>query len=212
LIAGLLLTAMAAQAPGPVLVDGVAAVVGTEVITLSEVEAEGRVILLDRAGTGALTQILDDGFRARVLEYIVVQELLAASARRDHRIVVRESAVDKAVSELSKTLAAAGGLPKLLEVTRIAEDDVRAILRRDLAVKKLLTAVLADDSPVPAAEVSRFLEERPAMMADRPLVERRRAAEKELKKQRRDRRFSRYVEGLRKETEVRRVADFGTAG
>lgn len=190
------------------LVDGVAAVVGRRVITRTEVETEGRVVLVNRAGMKGLEQPTDDAFKKSVLEYMVVQELLVQEARRVHGVVIPESEVDKAVAAFRERFPSSDDFRAFLASVASDEEAVRAIVRRDLTVQVLLSRVLVVPSPT-SEEVRRFLEKNPAFLEGAASETRLRAAEDALIREAREERFERYVEELKARTEVRVVATFG---
>lgn len=189
------------------LVDGVAAVVGRRVITRTDVETEGRVVLVNRAGMKGLEQPIDDAFKKSVLEYMVVQELLVQEARRVHGVVVPESEVDKAVAVFRARFPSSDAFRAFLASVASDEEAVRTIVRRDLTVQALLSRVLVVGTPTPD-DVRRFLEKNPTFLADAAEETRLRAAEDALVREARESRFERYVEELKGRTEVRLLASF----
>lgn len=190
------------------LVDGVAAVVGRRVITRTDVETEGRVVLVNRAGMKGLEQPIDDAFRKSVLDYMVVQELLVQEARRVHGVVIPESEVDKAVAAFRARFPTSEDFRAFLTSAASDEEAVRTIVRRDLTVQALLSRVLVVGTPT-AEDVRRFLEKNPTFLEGAIEGTRLRAAEDALVREAREERFERYVEELKGRTEVRVVASFG---
>lgn len=189
------------------LVDGVAAVVGRRVITRTDVETEGRVVLVNRAGMKGLEQPIDDAFRKSVLEYMVVQELLVQEARRVHGVVIPESEVDKAVAVFRARFPSSEDFRAFLGSVASDEEAVRTIVRRDLTVQALLSRVLVVGTPT-SEDVRRWLEKNPAFLEGAADETRLRAAEDALVREAREQRFERYVEELKGRTEVRLLASF----
>lgn len=189
------------------LVDGVAAVVGRRVITRTDVETEGRVVLVNRAGIKGLEQPIDDAFRKSVLDYMVVQELLVQEARRVHGVVIPESEVDKGVAAFRGRFDDTAAFRAFVASVGADEEAVRTIVRRDLTVQALLSRVLVVGTPTDA-DVRRWLEKNPTFLAEVAPETRQRAAGDALVREAREERFIRYVEELKGRTEVRVVATF----
>lgn len=202
-----LLVAGAARAER-VLVDGVAAVVGRRVITLTEVETEGRMVLVNRAGAKGLEQPIDDSFRRSVLDYLLVQELLVQEARRVHGLTISEAEVDKGVATFKARFGGARSFHAFLEETGADEEAVRTIVRRDLTVRALLSRVLEPAPPVADEDARRFLADNPGLLAGASEEIRREAAREAVASREREARFAAYVEGLKQATEVRIVAAY----
>jgi hypothetical protein len=189
------------------LVDGVAAVVGRRVITRTDVETEGRVVLVNRGGMKGLEQPIDDAYKKSVLEYMVVQELLVQEARRVHGVVIPESEVDKAVAVFRARFPNSEAFRAFLTSVASDEEAVRTIVRRDLTVQALLSRVLVVGTPT-GDDVRRWLEKNPGFLDGAAEDTRLRAAEDALVRAAREERFERYVEELKGRTEVRVLASF----
>lgn len=194
-------------------IDAVAAVIERRVVTTSEVQAEARLVLLERAGPVVAQEPLDPQLIAKVLESIVLQELLALEARRTG-IAVREVDIDKSVEAVrarytdTYTANVPGAVPSTapIEATRaffskigVDEELLRSRARRDLAAGALLTKVFAEVK-VTDAEAAALLTSRPELgLGDVN------AAKIALEKERKEQRFHVLVEAIRKSTEVRVV-------
>ncbi len=189
------------------LVDGVAAVVGRRVITRTDVETEGRVVLVNRAGMKGLEQPIDDAFRKSVLDYMVVQELLVQEARRVHGAVIPEIEVDKGVAAFRGRFDGPDAFRAFLESAGSDEEAVRTIVRRDLTVQALLSRVLVTRTPT-SDDVRRWLEKNPTFLEGAAEETRTRAASDALVREDREGRFVKYVEELKGRTEVRVVAGY----
>jgi hypothetical protein len=179
------------------------------VVTTSEVQAEARLVLLERAGPDVATGPLDAGLLGKVLDAIVVQELLALEARRTG-IAVREVDIDKSVETVRARFIdnafVPGAAPTAapVEASRaffaklgVDEELLRGRARRDLAASALLNKTFADVK-VSDAEAAALLSSRPELG---DVVSARVALEKERKEQR----FAALVDTVRKSTEVRVV-------
>lgn len=194
----------------PVLIDGVAAVVGRRVITRTEVETEGRMVLVNRAGQKGLEQPIDDAFRKSVLDYLLVQELLVQEARRVHGLAVAEVDVDKGVAAFRQRFGEDNAFRDFLAETGSDEEAVRTIVRRDLTVQALLARVLEVEAPG-AEEVSAWLGAHPTFLDGASDDARVRGAHEQLLKLRREERFAAFVEELKERTELRVVAEWAAS-
>lgn len=209
MIAALLVAALAL--PGVrVPVDAVAAVVERRVITVSEVDAEARLVLLARAtplsGTPDLpTGPLDAKLKTAVLDTMVAHELLALEARRKG-VVVREAEVDLAVSAERARFASAEVARAFFARFGIDEELLRGRARRDLLASAQLTSGLAD-LKVSDEEARAYLEIDIALAEGRPLPERMAAARSALLAARREERTEQIVADIARGVEVRVVAD-----
>jgi hypothetical protein len=190
-------------------VDAVAAVIERRVVTTSEVQAEARLVLLERAGPDVATGSLDAGLLQKVLDAIVVQELLALEARRTG-IAVREVDIDKSVetvrARFSDSAFVPGAAPTAAPVDAsraffaklgVDEELLRGRARRDLAAGALLNKMFADVK-VTDAEATALLSSRPELV---DVASARTALEKERKEQK----FAALVDTIRRSTEVRVV-------
>jgi hypothetical protein len=194
----------------PVLVDGVAAVVGRRVITRTEVETEGRMVLVNRAGQKGLQQPIDDAFRKSVLDYLLVQELLVQEARRVHGLAVPEVEVDKGVAAFRQRFHADKDFRDFLAESGADEEAVRTIVRRDLTVQALLARVLDVKAPT-GPEVSAWLVANPTSLEGASDEARVRGAGEQIVQARREERFAAFVEELKQRTELRVVAEWSAA-
>jgi hypothetical protein len=198
--------------PERVPLDAVAAVVDRRVITLTEVEAFGRLSLLRQGGPGAATAPLDDAFRRAVLDSLIVTELLALEARRTPGLFVREADVDKAVAELRGHVGDDDTLFRaFLARCTLDDESLRAMLRRDLSVQVLLGRRLADTARVGDDDVRAYLLDHPELRAGASLGDRLAAARAALLAERRERGMQTLIEEVRQGVEVRVVASFGAA-
>lgn len=198
---GAALTAQAGAAPSArVPLDGVAAVVERRVITTSEVEAEARLVLLEKAGPDVALGPLDPRLLAAVLDTVVAQELLALEARRTG-VAVREMDIDKTVTAVRARLPDADGARDFFARIGADEELLRSRARRDLGAQALLSRIFADVK-VTDEEVTAALREHPEQGGPAEA----RAA---LEKARRDAAFADLLRRIRQDVEVRLIAAAG---
>lgn len=150
-----------ATSPRRLVLDSVAAVVERRVITLSEVKAEARLAVVERAGPEAALVDMDRRLLAAVLETIVAQELLAYEARRTG-VVVREADVDQSVVSLRGRIGDGNAAKVFWARTGIDEELLRSRARRDLAAQALLGRALPTVR-IPDDEVAAHLRTHPEL-------------------------------------------------
>lgn len=189
------------------LIDGVAAVVERRVITLSEVEIEGKVFLYARAGRIGLDQALDDAFRRKVLDYIIVQELLLQEAQRREGTIASEDEVDRALRALEERNNDGSPLRSALKGLGADEETLRNIMRRDLTVQAWTGVILALP-PLSDNEVRAWLEAHPEHLPDADDAHRLRTAREPATQARRASRFDEHIRQLRASADLRIVARF----
>ena len=166
-LAGLALVGGAATAQptssGQVL-DGIAAIVGDQVVLLSEVEA-----LSQQAAQG---QPVEDALWSRALDQLVNQRVLVVKARRDTTIDVPDEYVDEQLDARVSALAEQVGGEAQLEALygrRISEikTSLREDVRNELFAQQYRSRRLQDVTITPG-EVRAWFEQIP--VADRPEV------------------------------------------
>lgn len=191
----------------PVLLDGVAAVVDRRVITRTEVFAEGRMVLVNRAGSAGLNREVDARFMDSILDYLIIQELLVQEARRSGA-AVSEGVVDRRLATFRSRFDDEGQYQAFLLESGVDEEAVRAVLRRDLAIEELVDARTAQAASVSDVDVEAYRRDNPAAVAElKPLLADQ-AIRQTLEQRRRRAAFEALVTDLRSRTEVRRVASF----
>ena len=136
---------LAAQAPRGDLIERTLAIVGTQVITLSDARAAIRLGLVE-AGREAepmpVTQLLVD------------RELVLREVQRYAPPAPSESAMDERMSEIRKRLPGADELSRALEETGFTESRLRAWVRDDLRAVAYLAQRFASASTPTDTEVS----------------------------------------------------------
>lgn|GEM_PF-2263312 len=186
-------------------VDAVAASVGRQVVTLSEVDLEARIVLVRKAGETGLHASLDNRLRQKVLQFVVVQMLLAQEARRRGGISVDETDVDHGVAQLKDAFIAPDkSYPRLLAKAAATDEDIRAIVRRDLRVQAFLQQALPGLSDVDDTSVRAYLAAHPELQGPTADGQAREAVLKDV----RERAFRKLVDDLRARIDVRLVEQY----
>ena len=138
--------------------DRVVAVVEGSVLTLSELELEARVLLLERGGSQAVSAPLGEDTLREALELVVSQRLQVLDADRLQAFPVVASEVAERVARLQEKV---GGEEELLAFLALHEadlDQLAQILIRGLRAERFLDSRIRLRAQVPEAEVRRYYE------------------------------------------------------
>jgi len=123
---------------GAQLVDGVVAVVGKQVVTLSQLRKDARVSLANHGEVAAAFQPLDDQALGSALDYLINQELVAGEARRLEVFEVSQAQVDAEQRSLEHRFHWPDTLNVFLARFSISEPELQAILRRGLRARQYI--------------------------------------------------------------------------
>ena len=160
----LLASSFAAGAPAaeelPVY-DRVVAVVNRQVITLSELQFEALVALLQAGGPAALSTPLDGPLLRSTLEYVIGQRLQVAEAEKLQSFAVEPQEIDAALFSLEKRAGGAPALAALLSRTDMDREALTAVVARRIRAERALDGKLRLKAQVSDAEVRRAWETRP---------------------------------------------------
>lgn len=138
--------------------DRVVAVVEGSVLTLSELELEARVLLLERGGSQAVSAPLGEDTLREALELVVSQRLQVLDADRLQAFPVVASEVAERVARLQEKV---GGEEELLAFLALHEadlDQLAQILIRGLRAERFLDSRIRLRAQVPESEVRRYYE------------------------------------------------------
>jgi hypothetical protein len=161
--------------PGGRIVDEVVAVVGTRagearVITLSTVAEEGRIALVSRGGTEAAFAPLDGAVLRASLDWYVDQLLLHEEAVRLQVFEVDAAAVQAELTRFKGEFRRPADYQAFLVAIDATEDDLAAILRRTLRVRRYLDSRLGRLRASPK-EIEAWYRSHPEEVAGRSLDE-----------------------------------------
>ncbi len=137
-------------------IDRVVALVGGHVITLSELEFEARVALIQRGGLEAATAPLDDRSLRAALELAVAERLETDAADRLQVFNLEESEVDSALSDFKSKFGTKAELAAFLARQEADEQQLAALLARRLRVEKIVDSKVGLKARVSDAEMRRF--------------------------------------------------------
>jgi len=123
--------ACAATPPGT-LADRVVAVVDKQVITMSELLTEARVVLVYKEGEQVAAADIDEELLRGLLDYVVNQVLVAAQARRLGAGEVSEADIDKEVQRFAHRFRSLDAYRAFLRRFDIGDEALRNIAQRNL--------------------------------------------------------------------------------
>jgi hypothetical protein len=123
---------------GAPLVDGVVAVIGKQVVTLSQLRKEARVSLANHGEVAAAFQPLDDKELGSALDYLINQELVAGEARRLEVFEISPAEVDAEQRSLEHRFHWPETLSAFLSRFSISEPELQAMLRRSLRARRYI--------------------------------------------------------------------------
>jgi hypothetical protein len=208
---GLALAGPALAAPPGEEVERVVAVIRSpastdpRVITLTRVEEETRIALVSRGAVLAATRALDGPALKAGLEWLVDQTLLMDEAMR---LQVFEIDRTDALAELARfkgRFARPADYDAFLARHDLPEEDLEAVLRRMLRVKRYVESRVSHAAQVPEAEVNAWLDQHAAELGTRD----RDAARAHLAEARVNEEVKALVHDLRARAEVRVLDDVG---
>ncbi len=204
-----------AQAPGvpagaPAegrVIDRMVAVIEGQVLTLSELEFETRVALVQRGAVQAATAPLDDETLARALEMAISHRLQILSADRLEAFPAEHAEVEHRLASLRERFESEEAFQGFLGRSGADLKSLREVLERGVRAERILDSRIRLRAQVGEAEVRRYFEQHASeypegyeavkgQLRDKLFLERYRAlAEEELAQ-------------VRASAQVRRVAPF----
>jgi hypothetical protein len=199
--------------PGGRVVDEVVAVVATRggearVVTLSTVAEEGRIALVSRGGTEAAFAPLDGSVLRASLDWYVDQILLHDEAVRLQVFEVDASAVDAELARFRREFRRPGDFQAFLVAIDHTEEELAAILRRTLRVRRYLESRLGRVRPS-AREIEAWYRSHPAEVAGKPLEEVSDQIASRLAATRADAETRDLLADLRSRADIRILVDLG---
>ena len=203
----------AAPPEGGKVVDEVVAVVATRgrearVITLTKVAEEGRIALVSRGGTEAAFAPLDGVVLRASLDWYVDQLLLHEEAVRLQVFEIDRADAQAELARFRAAFRAPGSFKAFLFQIDATEEDLTAILRRTLRVRRYLESRLGRLAPS-AREVESFYAAHAAEYGGRPLSDVSEEIAARLSAARADRETKALLADLRSRADIRILVDLG---
>ena len=146
----------ASGAPDDGVIDRAVALVAGRVITLSELEFEARVALIDRGGLEAANAPLDNQALRSALELALGERLETAAADKLQTFQLEDGEIEAAVRRFKSKFATNAELAGFLARHEADESQLAAVLARRLRAEKILDSRISLRARVSEAEIRRF--------------------------------------------------------
>jgi hypothetical protein len=173
-----LCAALPVQAQRRQLVDEVVAVVDAHSITLSELVAETRIRLVDAQGGPAALAPLDRKILAASLRKTVEERVVLSEVERLKLFDLERSEVDALLARLRARFASAADYEAFLRAIELTEDEVAAVLARELRVARYLDNRLKLAAQLRDSELAEALRGKKMSASERELLRDRLGQEK----------------------------------
>ena len=173
-----LLLSLLLAAPGRQLVDEVVAVVETHSITLSELAAETRVRLVNAQGPAAASAALDRKLLAASLRKTIEERVVLAEVERLKLFDLERSEIEALVARFRARFANEAEYEGFLRTVELTEDEVGAVLARELRVARYLDNRLQLAAQLRDSELAEAAQGRKLSQSERELLRARLSQEK----------------------------------
>jgi hypothetical protein len=192
----------AAQAPAGDIFDRVVAVVGSSVLTESDVDlmTEIRLVEIGRHGERATAE-----FRNKAVQYLIVQQLISGEARRLAFQRVHDEQVEARIQAFRAKFPSPAAYTRFLENNELSPRDLGDLFRKTLLADRFAKDSVRLSVRVSDADIAQWLARNPAhpsVAGRRPDVARE-AARQILYDERFQRGLRAWVAGLRRRSRVR---------
>jgi hypothetical protein len=187
--------------------DRVVAVIGNQVLTLSELEFETRVALVLRGGVRAAEASLDEQTLRGALELAINQRLLVAGADRLQAFPAERSEVEGRLKAFRERFEDETALLAFLARHDADLEQLTAVLERGVRAERILDSRVRLRAQVGEAEVRRYWEEHKAVLGG-PYESVREALKEKLFRERYSQLAKEEFAQVRAGAKVRRVAPF----
>ena len=188
-------------------IDRVVAVIENQVLTLSELEFETRVALVQRGGVRAAEASLDERTLRGALELAINQRLLVAGADRLKAFPAERSEMDARLKAFRDRFESEPALLAFLARHDADLDRLIAVLERSVRAERILDSRIRLRAQVSEAEVRRYWEEHKATQGE-PYESVRDALKEQLVRERYGLLAKEEFDRVRANARVRRVAPF----
>ena len=160
------------------LVDEVVAVVDAHSITLSELAAETRIRLAAAQGPAAASSVLDRHLLAASLRKTVEERVVLSEIERLKLFDLERSEVDVLVARLRARFASAADYETFTRGIALTEEEIAAVLARELRVARYLDNRLKLAAQLRESELSEVMRGQKLTASQRTLLRDRLAQEK----------------------------------
>lgn len=146
-------------APEGAVLERAVAVVSGRVLTLSELEFEARVALIQRGGVHAAAAHLDDEALRSALELAIGERLETDAADKLQAFPVEEGELDAAVRAFRAKFDGERDFARFLERYEANVQELAAVLARKIRAEKILDSKIRLRARVSEADVKRYYEQ-----------------------------------------------------
>ncbi|MCP3103446.1 hypothetical protein LZ198_31640 [Myxococcus sp. K15C18031901] len=140
-------------------VDRVVAIIEGRVLSLSELEFEARVALVQRGGVQALEAPLDDETLRGALEFIISQRVQVLNADRLQAFPAEPAEVEARLEAFRLKIGGEAALARFLTRNDVDLDGLRAVLARGLRAERVLDSRIRLRAQVGETEIRRYFEQ-----------------------------------------------------
>jgi hypothetical protein len=196
-----------AQGPKGAIIDRVVAVIEDQVLTLSELEFETRVALVQRGGLRAAEATLDERALGSALELAINQRLLVASADRLQAFTAERSEVETRLRLFRERFEDEAALLAFLARHEADVEQLARVLERGVRAERILDSRIRLRAQVSEAEVRRYWQQHAAALGG-PYEALRDSLKEKLMRERYGQLAAAEFNQVRASARVRRVAPF----
>ncbi|HEX5753562.1 MAG TPA: hypothetical protein VFZ09_45630 [Archangium sp.] len=196
-----------ASGGGSRVIDRVVAVIGTQVLTLSELEFEARVSLVQRGGMRAADASLDEKTLRGALELAINYRLLVAGADRLQAFQAERSEVDARLRAFRDRFEDETALLAFLARHDADLEQLTAVLERSVRAERILDSRIRLRAQVSDAEVRRYWDENKGTLGG-PFEAVRDTIREKLFRDRYNKLAGEEFKQVRESASIRRVAPF----
>jgi len=140
-------------------IDRVVALVAGHVITLSELEFEARVALIERGGVEAANAPLNDQALRSALELAIGERLETEAADKLQAFNLEQGEVESAMRQFKSKFRSDSELASFLAKHEADQQQLATVLARRLRAEKILDSKISLRARVSDAEVRRFYDD-----------------------------------------------------
>lgn len=181
-------------------------------ITLSDLELETRVALIERGASGAAEADLPDDTLATSLEWLIAEHLLLAEAEQLELADLDTRAIEQAIARFRGRFATEDDWQRFATAQELGEGDLSRIFRRRLVVDAYLASRLRLALVVTEPEIRLAWDKRESQFDPRRYEEMRPMLRAMLEKEKRESMVAALVGDVRRRAEVRILTRFGPRG
>jgi len=195
----------------PVLVDEVVATVNRDVITLSEIEQEGLLVLVERKGQAGLAREMTFEYLNQVMEFLINQRILLDEARRLGLPPITARERENLLRGFRQRFSSEEGYLRFMYNNGITEEDIGEVLARHLRVERLKDRKLRSMPEIKDAEIKRYYNKHRLELGGNPLEVVAEAIRLKLLTEQREEFLANWVWELRKRSQVKVLVDLAAA-